>query len=333
MEQYTIGIDIGGTKSAYGLFNSQKQIVFRITHPSNNTCKPDIFFDEVAANINKIMSDNDIKKEDLRGIGIGMPSFILYEEGRIIKTSNLTNIHDFPARDYLIDKLGGIRVIIENDARTAAIAEHRYGAGRGFSNMLYCPVSTGISSGIIINGSLFRGSYGWAGETGHSIITPDDGVECGCGNRGCFMSWCSGSMIIKHIEKWIEAGEESCMSILAGNGEINCNHLADAYNKGDRLAHRAIAQMVKFLGVWTYNLYVTFNINCFVFGGGLIKMFRELKDGGAGPGKSPGGLLNTIKEVFDGYNKNSMPVYFKEAELSNTMGDDFGIIGAAELLF
>jgi len=334
MEQYTIGIDIGGTKAAYGLLNNQKQIVSRITHPSSNACKPELFFDEVLANINKIMSDNDINKEDLRGVGIGMPSFIVFEEGRIIKTSNLTNIHDFPARSYLMEKLGGIRTIIDNDAHTAAIAEHRYGAGRGFNNMLYCPVGTGISTGIIINGNIFRGSYGWAGETGHMIVTPDEGVECGCGNRGCLMSWCSGSMIIKHIEKWIDAGEKSCISSLAENGEINCSHLADAYNKGDHLAHRAIAQMVKFLGIWTYNLYVTLNINCFVFGGGLIKMFRELKDGEVKPGNAPCGLLNSMKEVFDCYNKNSMPVHFKEAELSNTMsGDDFGIIGAAELLF
>jgi glucokinase len=329
MEQYTIGIDIGGTKAAYGLLNNQKEIVHRRTHPSDAGCSAGDFFDGVIANIRNIMSENHINKENLRGVGIGMPSFIVFEEGRIVKTSNLTNICDFPARNYISEKLEGIKVIIDNDAHTAAIAEHRYGAGRGFNNMLYCPVGTGISTGLIINGSLFRGSYGWAGETGHMIITPDDGLECGCGNRGCFMSWCSGSMIIKHIKKWIEAGEKSS---LAGDDQLNCNHLADAYNNDDPLARRAIAQMVKFLGIWTYNLYVTLNINCFIFGGGLIKMFRELKDGGSG--ERNGGLLDAMKKVFDEYNKNTMPAYFKEAELSNTMsGDDYGIIGAAELLF
>ena len=329
MEQYTIGIDIGGTKTAYGLFNDQKEIVCRKTHPSNSACSSGVFFDEVIINIHKIMSENHIEKENLRGVGIGMPSFILFEEGRIVKTVNLTNISDFPARDFIVERLGGIKVIIDNDARTAAIAEHRYGAGRGFSNMLYCPVGTGISSGIIINDSLFRGSYGWSGESGHMIITPDDGVECGCGNTGCFMSWCSGSMIIKHIKKWIEAGEKSIITDLAGDEELNCVHLADAYNGGDPLALRAVTQMVKYLGVWTFNLYVTFNINCFVFGGGLLKLFKDIKSG-----EDSGGLLNAMKKVFDEYNKNSMPVYFKEAELSNTAsGDDFGIIGAAELLF
>ena len=330
MEQFTIGLDAGGTKVAYGLFNSQKEIIFRLNHPSNAACSPEEFFDEIIANINKIMSEHNIKKENLRGIGIGMPSFILFEEGRILKTSNLTNIHDFSARAYLMDKLNGLRVILANDAHAAAIAEHRYGAGRGFNNMLYCPVGTGVSSGIIINNSLFRGRYGWAGESGHMIITPDDGIECGCGNRGCFMSWCSGSMIIKHIKKWIEAGEKSCITELAENDELSCHHIEKAYNQGDPLAQRAIAQIVKFLSVWTFNLYVTLNINCFVFGGGLIKLFKGLKNGE----QNYGSLLDAIKVEFDRYNKNSMPVYFKEAELSNAVtGDDFGIIGANELLF
>jgi glucokinase len=324
MDQYTIGIDVGGTKTAYGVLDGRKNVIARLNHPSNAACSPEAFFDQIAANIKELTAANHINKENLRGVGIGMPSFILFEEGRIIKTSNLTNIHDFPARAYLMEKLGGIRVILDNDAHAAAIAEHRLGAGRGFDNLFYCPVSTGISSAIIIDGKIFRGRYGWSGESGHTIITPDDGVECGCGNRGCLMSWCSGSMIAKHVKNWIDAGEKSCMTELDGDDEINCLHIEQAYNAGDALARRAVAQMVKYLGVWTFNLYVTLNINCFIFGGGLLKMFRSLIDDG-----KPGNLLDSMKEVFDGYNKNTMPVYFKEAEL----GDDFGIIGAAELLF
>jgi glucokinase len=324
MEQFTISIDVGGTKTAYGLLDGHKNIIRRMTHPSNAACSPESFFDQIIGNIRELMATGHIGNEHLRGIGIGMPSFILFEEGRIVKTSNLTNIHDFPARAYLMEKLDGIRVIIDNDSHTGAIAEHRHGAGRGFENMLYCAVSTGISTGIIIGGNIFRGRYGWAGESGHMIITPDDGVDCGCGNRGCFMSWSSGSMIIKHIKKWMEAGERSSITEFAGTEELHCGHLAMAYNAGDALAHRAVEQMIKYLGIWTYNLYVTLNINCFVFGGGLLKLFRELTIN-----EKAGSLLNAMKEVFDGYNKNAMPVYFKEAEL----GDDFGIIGAAELLF
>jgi glucokinase len=178
---------------------------------------------------------------------------------------------------------------------------------------------------MIINGKIFRGRYGWSGESGHMIVTPGEGLECGCGNRGCIMSWCSGSMIVKHINNWIAAGEKTCMTDMAGGAEnITCFHLEEAYRQGDPLAIRAIEQMAAFLGLWTYNLYVTLNINCFVFGGGLLKMGRNLIHG-----SNTASLLDRMKDIFDGYNKNDMPVYFKEAEL----GDDFGIIGAAELLF
>jgi glucokinase len=325
MESYTIAIDAGGTKTAYGILDNRKQIISRESHPSDAEASPEAFFDTIVDHIRGLLNSTGIKKEELRGVGIGMPSFILFEEGRIVKTSNLTKIHDFPARSYLMKKLDGIRVILDNDAHAAAIAEHRLGAGRGFDNMLYCPLSTGISSGIIINGKIFRGRYGWAGESGHMIISPGEGIECGCGNRGCVMSWCSGSMIVRHIRNWIEAGEKSSMTGMAGGADkISSYHIEAAYREGDPLAIRAVDQMVRYLGVWTFNLYVTLNINCFVFGGGLLKMGRGLSLNGDNRD-----LPARMKEVFDGYNKNDMPVYFKEAEL----GDDFGIYGAAELLF
>jgi glucokinase len=325
MSVYTIGIDAGGTKTAYGILDSQKKIVERFSHPSDSKVPPEVFFDTIAGRIQELLDIMGIKKGELRGVGIGMPSFVLFEEGRIVKTSNLTKIRDFPARAYLMEKLGGVRVLLDNDAHAAALAEHRLGAGRGFGNMLYCPVSTGISSAIIIGGELFRGRYGWSGESGHMIATPGEGIECGCGNRGCYMSWCSGSMIVKHIQNWIASGEKTLMTDMAGGaGNITPFHIGAAYREGDPLAVRAVEQMVRFLGLWTFNLYVTLNINCFVFGGGLLKLGRELSLKGDNRD-----LLTRIKEIFDGYNQNDMPVYFREAEL----GDDCGVIGAAELLF
>ncbi|MDR2553459.1 MAG: ROK family protein, partial [Treponema sp.] len=200
MKQYVIGIDVGGTKTAYGVLDEQKNIIRHLQHPSNGDCSPEVFFDQIAANVRDLMAACNIAGENLWGIGLGMPSFILYDEGYIVKTSNLVNIKDFPARDWLSRRLGA-PVILDNDARAAGMAECCYGAGRGFDAMLYCPVSTGISSALIIGGKPFRGSYGWAGESGHMIATPGEGIECGCGNRGCYMSWCSGSMIVKHIKQ------------------------------------------------------------------------------------------------------------------------------------
>jgi glucokinase len=318
-DRYIIGVDVGGTKIACGLFDEGGQAIAEARFPSNPDVGPEAFFDTLAGYVQGLLDAEGVAREKIRGIGLGMPSFIIFEKGYIIKTSNLVRIRDFPARDYLARHFRGIPVVLDNDARAAALAESRLGAGRGFPHMLYCPVSTGISSAIIIDRRLFRGSYGCAGESGHMIVTPGEGLLCGCGNRGCYMSWCSGSMIVKHIRGWIESGEETIMTELAGGPEnIDCRHLEEAWNRGDALAVRALNQMTRYLGLWFFNLYLTLNINCFVLGGGLVKMGEK--------------LLGPARRIFEEYNEagssGDTPVYFKTAEL----GDRAGVIGAAELV-
>lgn len=316
MEQYAIGVDIGGTKIAYGLFDGEKKLVFKKKVPSNPELEAEPFFDQVAETIKGILNDWNLVPEQVRGVGIGMPSYILFEEGRILKTTNLTKIKDFPAKAYLVQKLDGMRVILDNDTHVAALAEHSQGAGRGFKHMIYCAVSTGIASGIIIDNQLFRGRYGWAGESGHAIITPHQGIRCGCGNEGCLMSYCSGSMIVKHIKKKIADGEPTVMAELAGGADhITAVHIQQAFDQGDPMALWAVEQMAQYLAIWLYNQYEILNINCFVFGGGLVHFGDR--------------LFPRVRELFDAYNDNDLPVYFKFAEL----GDNFGIVGAVELLY
>ena len=316
MNIYTMGIDVGGTKIAYGLFDSDKNLIKKLKTPSDKTKNSEAFFDGICETIHNMLETEGIKKSQLQGIGIGVPSYVLFDEGKIIKTANLTNIRDFPARSYLMNKMGNVPIIIDNDANTGALAEFHHGAGRGCKHMLYCPVSTGISTGIIINEQLFRGSYGWAGESGHMIVTPGFGIEaCGCGSKGCLMSYCSGSMIVKHVQKKIAEGSPTVMIELAGGSDqITTAHILNAYDQGDAMALWAVEQMALYLGVWIYNQYALLNINCFVFGGGLLHFGDR--------------LFKRVRRVFDAYNQNDLPVYFKTAEL----GEDFGIIGANELL-
>ena len=318
MELFNVGVDVGGTKSAYGLFNSKHQIVARFEQPTviKGSCE-DILF-AVKEGVNRLVQNAGLKMKDIEGVGLALPSYIDFEKGRILCTSNICTLKDFDARDYFEEKLG-VRVVLDNDCNVAALAEHRFGAGKGYKHMLYCAVSTGIANGIIINNSLFRGSYGAAGETGHMLITPDEGVLCGCGNRGCLMSHASGSMIVKHIQEWISEGKPSIMLDLAGGVPelITGKIIQKAAEAGDPLAIKAIDKMAYFLGVWTYNSYQAYNINCYVFGGGLVKMGDFLFD--------------KVRYHFDRFNISQKyeKVYFKYAEL----GNDFGIIGAEQLLF
>ncbi|MEI8199654.1 MAG: ROK family protein [Eubacteriales bacterium] len=318
MKTYYVGVDVGGTKTAFGLFDENHEIITRYEQPTITDGSCEDICQAVADGIFKLTGSSGLSISDIAGVGLAFPSFINFETGRIICTSNICNLKEFDARDFFSAKLG-VRVALDNDSHAAAIAEHRFGAGRGFKDMLYCAVSTGIANGIIINNNLFRGSYGAAGETGHMLITPDEGVTCGCGNRGCFMSHTSGSMIVRHIRQWLAEGETSSMVGMAGGdpSAINGKILQAAAEAGDPMALRAIEKMAYYLGVWTFNLYQAFNINCYVFGGGLVKM-GDL-------------LFDRVRYHFDRFNVSSAnnPVYFKYAEL----GRDFGIIGAEQLLF
>ncbi len=309
-KKYILGIDAGGTKVAYGLFDLEGTLLDRFQHPTDIEADGPVFCDKMIAAIGDFLKAHQVSLEEVKGIGVCMPSYIYFETGHIQRTSAMVNIKDFGMRDYLEERLG-VRVVLDNDSNVAALAEHRRGAGRGCKNMVYVAVSTGIGSGLIINGELFRGSYGWAGESGHMLDTPDAGVMCGCGNRGCYMSQVSGRNLPKRLAIRMLEGQES---LLEKEEELNGEALLRAYEAGDELAKEELRHMAHHLAVCVYNIYQLLNINVFVFGGGLTN-FGDV-------------LFQGVREEFDRYDHIKMPVEFRFAELKK----DFGIIGAAELV-
>lgn len=304
-----IGIDAGGTKVAYGLFDRENRLLDRYQHPTPIEADGPAFSDQVIESIRAMLEKNGLTPADLQGIGICMPSFILFDQGYVCMTSAMVNIRDFAMRDYLTERLG-VPVILDNDSNVAALAEHRYGAGRGSRHMVYVATSTGIGSGLILNGQLFRGSYGWAGECGHMLITPDEGFECGCRNQGCFMSWASGRYIPRHIRRMAQ-GRETSMDL---GPDLDGVELLRACNEGDPLALEVLDQMAHYIAVCVFNIYQLLNVNLFVFGGGLVNFGPMLYD--------------RVRKEFDRYNHIPQPVEFRFAKLKQ----DFGIIGAAELV-
>ena len=309
MAAYRLGIDVGGTKAAYGLFDENDKLIDRSQHPTPIDADGPALSDLLIAGIHGILERNGIERDAVQGVGICMPSFILYDEGYVCMTSAIVNVRDFAMRAYLEERLE-MPVVLDNDSNGAALAEYRYGAGRGSRHMIYMSASTGIGSGLILNGQLFRGSYGWAGESGHMLITPDSGIECGCRNRGCFMSWASGRYIPQQIRRLAEHRQTS-MDL--GDG-LDCVALNEACRAGDAFALEVLDQTAHYIGVCLFNIYQLLNVNLYVFGGGLTR-FGDL-------------LFGRVRREFDRYNHLPQKVEFRFAELKQ----DFGIIGAAELV-
>ncbi len=313
---HSIGIDMGGTKIAIGLFDSDKELVKKTVIPTDVSLPAYELSDGMIREIKSMLSPLELSFNDICGIGIGCPSTVNFRTGIVNNTNNIPHLSKFPLKDYF-ENACGVKTVVDNDANLAALAEYKRGAGIGHDNMMYCTASTGIGGGFILGGKLYRGAHGYAGESGHTIITPHTGILCGCGNRGCIESYASGAQIDAHARERIAAGEKTVMTELAGGGKIDGKILAEAFYMNDRTAAELLGEMAKYIGILLFNIYQILNVDCFVIGGGLAQGFGT-------------DLLSRIKASFESFKRaDDEPVYFKPAALK----EDFGIVGACEVLF
>lgn len=197
MEKILCGVDLGGTKLSVGLVEPggtirDKIIVFDHKGKSEN----DIVA-EIVTLINEIMIRNSVTESNLRGIGIGFPGHVRYRDGYTLTTSNLKGFKNYPLRSMVAGHFR-VPVILDNDANAQAFCEYKYGAGRAYESLIFLTISTGIGAGIILDGKLYRGMTGTAGEFGHAIIDPHSDLVCTCGNKGCLMA-CACGLALPHI--------------------------------------------------------------------------------------------------------------------------------------
>lgn len=315
MKNYTIGIDVGGTKIAYGLLDGDMKLIEKRVTKTNLTLMPEEMLDEMTIVCNELLKSNLIDMNEVKGVGAGFPCHIDYENGYSIFGSNLPNWEHVPVKELFSKRLG-TRVEIDNDANVAAIAEHKLGAGKGNKNMIYITVSTGVGGGIVINNNIFRGDYGAAGEIGHMIIS-DHGHRCSCGNVGCLMAIASGPKMIQYVLDEIEKGKKSSVFEYVGADEIlTGKHIGIAAANGDELSRRAIERLADNLAIMFVNLYQIFNIKHYVLGGSVSKLGNPLFER----------IKIKFKEAI--HFANDYPIEIVPAEL----GDDVGIVGAAALI-
>jgi glucokinase len=226
---------------------------------------------------------------------------------------NLPGWHDIPLRDRIKERFG-LDTFLVNDASAAALGEHRLGAGRGTVNLIYITVSTGIGGGIIIDGGLYLGSSGSAGEIGHMTIDAN-GPDCYCGNKGCLEVLASGTAIAREAKKSIAAGESSALTaMVAGKPEaITAKEVSLAAEGGDPLALKVVAEAANYLGVGMTNVVNIFNPDMVVIGGSVAKMGDR--------------LLDPVRQVVaeTAFGLSAKAVHIVPAGL----GDDVGLLGAA----
>lgn len=311
------GVDFGGTKLAVGLVGVNgilidKEIVY--DHTSKNE---EEVIKEISLLVKQLINRNKINENKLLGIGIGFPGHIRYKEGITIKSSNLKGFKNYPLKKSL-QRYFSIPVLTDNDANAQAFAEYKYGAGKGYNSIIFVTISSGVGAGIIINGKIYHGITGTAGEFGHMIVNPYGTIQCGCGNYGCLWTYVSGIALGKIFKKHLLNGDKTLLPIdsLTPSYKINGKLIKKGLEINDSLTKKIINESAWYMGIGLYNLFQIFNPPVIILGGGLVNLGQY--------------YLDLIKHHFYRLAKDML---FDKIEIkkSQLMGDA-GIIGAASLL-
>ena len=219
------------------------------------------------------------------GAGIGVPGIIDMETGMMRKSANLPGWSEYPVRDEIERRLGA-RVFLENDANVAALGEKWLGAARDVDNMAMVTLGTGIGGAIILNGKIFYGMNGMAGEFGHVTVEPN-GVPCGCGNHGCAERYASATAVVRMAREAIESGEAPALAKAASSdAEFSAKSIYNLAIQGNEDAQRIFHRFGVALGMLLADLINILNLDMFVIGGGVVSawdafappMFAELRE-------------------------------------------------------
>jgi glucokinase len=311
-EAFALGVDIGGTKVAAGLVDARGQIVKRSRVPMAAAGDAESGLAAVLSAIGELLPAS---AEPVRGVGICSPGPLDPRSGVIINPPNLPCWRNFPLAERVRAHYN-VPVKVDNDANAAGLAEVLWGAARGFSNVFYATVGTGIGSGIILDGKILHGRTGAAGEAGHMGIDIH-GPKCPCGKKGCVEVLASGPAIGRRARQKLASNKRSLMLQLAGgdmqavNGEI----VSRAAQQGDALAKEVIDETVNVLAYWLGNVIDFQEPEVIVMGGGVSTTLAP--------------YLEDIRKRWIGNVVNPWPE--KVPLLLAHYGEEAGIAGAAAL--
>ncbi len=278
MREYAVGIDIGGTHIKLGLFDPGMQLKAEQRFLTDRDATTVELFNFLYQKVESLLGGAGMTLDNVRGIGVAFPSAVDFKRGVTLESSNIVSLNDQPVRD-LLTKRFQLPVYVDNDGNVAALAEHKYGAGRGYDNLIYATLATGIGGGLILNGQLYRGMHGMAGEIGHMFISDSTGYPCGCGVIGCVQSICSGTFMARYAMDRIKEGEESRILDYAGTlSGIDMVAVGRALQMNDPLALEVVNRGAEYLGRMFHSLNQIFDINIFVYGGGITNLGHRFTD-------------------------------------------------------
>jgi glucokinase len=275
-ETLVVGVDIGGTKVAAGLVNHNGEIKTQVRTPMVANREAGDGLAAVVSAIDLLFTHDTKARTLIGGIGICAPGPLDPNTGVVINPPNVPCWRNFPLADE-IEKIYGVPVKVENDANAAGLAEAYWGAGRGFRNIFYAGIGTGIGTGIVCDNRIYNGRTGAAAEGGHMSIDYH-GPPCGCGKPGCIEILAAGPAIARRARARLacENGARSAMLDMAhGNIDaVTSEMVGHAYAAGDALAKQVLQETVDLLSLWLSNIVDLLEPDVIIIGGGVAAMLN-----------------------------------------------------------
>jgi len=324
MNLFAIGVDLGGTSLRIAAVDSAGTLLEKVTTGT----KVALGRDHVITEMCDAIRDTARKFADggrLAGIGIGVPGIIDLGTGMLRESPNLPGWDDYPVREEIERRLK-TQVILENDANAAALGEKWLGAAHDVDSMCMLTLGTGVGGGIVLNGKVWHGMNGMAGELGHITVEPD-GPPCGCGNRGCLEQLASATAVKRMAVEAVANGKAPGLGrALKEDPEFSAKVVYQMAVQGDPPAQQIFARVGRSLGVVIADLVNVFNLHMYVVGGGVASAWEAF---------SPSLIAEVERRSF--VYRATAPVPDQPPTVKKTLitrallGSDAGLYGAARL--
>src|SRR5579863_2956165 len=276
VSKWMIGVDVGGTKVAAGFVNERGEMGEHLRVAMNPRGTAEEGFAAVTSALDELLRLRRVGKGTEFPIGICAPGPLDPRTGVVLNPPNVPCWRNFRLADE-IQKRYGVSARVDNDANAAALAESKWGAGRGFANVFYACIGTGIGTGIILDGKIFHGRTGSAAEGGHVSIDYR-GPRCGCGKRGCIEALASGTAIARRAREAVVGDSKRGEKLLALAGgdaaAIRSEMVGRAASEGDELAREILSETIEFLAAWLGNIVDLLEPEVIILGGGVAEMLR-----------------------------------------------------------
>lgn len=273
MGLYCFGIDVGGTTVKCGLFKTDGVLVEKWEIPTRTENNGSEIVPDVAKTIEEKLAEKNISKEEVDGIGIGVPGPV-NAEGDVIAAVNL--FWGYKKLSKELNELTGLNVKVGNDANVAALGEAWKGAAAGAKNVILVTLGTGVGGGIIVDGKIVAGHHGAGGEIGHANVMHDETETCNCGNKGCLEQYTSATGIVRLAKrKLAKSSEETSIREIPN---LTAKDVFDAAKAGDTIAIGLVDEVCEILGSTLSNIACVVNPEIIVIGGGVSKAGDILLD-------------------------------------------------------